>query len=718
MKRKNNIGNAEKSNETTNAACSESIKETSQVAETNPTDKMQSKPCYEIPLEMIDRNPENPRKHFDENKLKELAETIKRFGVIQPVMVNPVTNAETGETRFVLVHGERRLRASMIAEKNTIPAFIDEMPTEKIEAIAVLENLQRVDISEFELGSVFNKLVNHDKREIGTVADEYGVSATFIRNRILLLGLIPDIRAMLDEEAITISMAMELCKYDETTQGDAYEQHLKPNCAGSSWRLLKKTEFAKKLQETYSTLLGSYSFDKTECGSCPYNTGIQTELFSCEGNCARCLKRECLTDKNTLYLFDVITQAREKDPLLAVARRGEANESVLALLKADNVEICEIDDSPRYISIPKEPQEPRLEMFLKPEDYKAAKEQFDADSEAYRKVTADIAWRLSDGQLKPYIILRDKSVEYVYEDLVEAKKTVENPVVTLKKQDQQNLQVSREKIVKSAIKVFQEEKVPVVNITDKEEKYLYLAMLDAIKVRFLPVLNIKKLGDKASDVDKLAVVNRLTAKQKILIKRVFLMSALSSAIPESPRYVIFEEFAQTFYPEQFKEVAQKHMEQYTKQHDTIEAKIAEIKNEQKEDTAKEQEEPATENAPGGEAQPTPAVEDAPIAEPEPESVPATTDDPQEVETPLPVEPTPDRTNPDPVENQPEEPDQMQPEEMPDTELDPWEKILIEGEEPAEENPFDPVEEAEPQFAEFQTGKSHKNPKRNSKQVAA
>lgn len=120
------------------------------------TDKAAHTPCYDIPLELIDPNPDNPRKHFGDEELKQLAATIERYGVIQPVLVHPVRNEQTGTTRFMLVHGERRTRASIIAGKDTIPAFIKEMPADRIEALALLENLHRVDISEFELATVFH----------------------------------------------------------------------------------------------------------------------------------------------------------------------------------------------------------------------------------------------------------------------------------------------------------------------------------------------------------------------------------------------------------------------------------------------------------------------------------------------------------------------------------------------------------------------------------
>lgn len=633
------------------------------------TEKAVHTPCYEIPLELIDPNPDNPRKYFGDEELKRLAATIERYGVIQPVLVHPVRNENTGTTRFMLVHGERRTRASIIAGKDTIPAFIREMPADRIEAFALLENLHRVDISEFELAAVFHKMVCEEGKEIASVADEFGVSARFIRNRILLLELIPELRNLLDEEAITMSMALELCKYDRVVQQDVYDKHLKSNCERVSWRPLKKAEFARKMVETYSAVLDHYSFDKTECASCSYNTGLQMDLFGCVGNCTRCLNRECLQAKVNIHLFETITEIVEKDPLTAVAIRSDIyNKEVVGWLKDHGIAIHTIDFSDRFFNAPTPPAEPAPEQYKNTGEYETAKERYRTASDEYHAEMADITERLSAGGLKTYLLVRDKDFMCVYENLTKNGKQKENPVVELKKQDERNLEISRNNIIKSTVKVFTEHKVPAVDITEAEDKYLYLAMLDAIRDKFIPLLRLKRIGEKALDEDKMTVVNKLTAKQKILVKRVFLMSALSTAGPDSPRYELLEEFARTFYPDQFAEIRKKHMDIYEKRHSAIETKLAEF------DTAE-------------------ASESAPKETPQQESVPEETEQPQSTPDSEPV-PATERTDKVPVE-------------FPETELEDWEQILIETE-PEQEEPFDIPGPTHPHEPEFLTTKQEKN----------
>lgn len=645
--------------------------------------RMDSTPCYEIPLELIDPNPNNPRKYFGDEELLQLASTIEYYGVIQPVLVHPVQNGETGETRFMLVHGERRTRASMIAGKSTIPAFIREMPEDQIEALALLENLHRVDISEFELADAFRKMVYDENKEIATVADQFGVSVTFVRNRILLLDLITELRDLFDDEAITISMALELCKYDEAIQMDVYENHLKANCAKGSWRPLKKAEFAKKMIETYSMVLDNYAFDKTACATCNYNAGRQMDLFGCADNCARCLNRECLLTKVNIHLFETILAEIEADPLLSVATRALAfNKEVAEWLRKSDVEIHKIDYSDRFFNAPMQPKEPQPNMYKTPEEYNAAQAQHQAAFQTFENDSAEIAEKLSAGKLKRYLLIRDKDFMYVYENTEKSGTHTENPVATLKKQDEHNLELSRGNIIKNTVKLFQEQKVPVTDITETEEKYLYLAMLDSIHTKFIPTLGLKRLSEKAGDEDKIAVINKLNARRKILIKRVFLMSALSVADPDSPRYALLEEFAQTFYPDRFIEIKQKYMEMYEKRHDTIQAKLAEISPENVSesllDSASGNDRTETETPASDEQQPAP---DEPTPSPESEENPAETTS----------------------ENIPHE----IPESDPMQELEDWQQILIEME-PENDDPFETSMPTPPQDTGFATGTSTKD----------
>lgn len=664
---------------------SESIETTDAVALIpQSAEKMRTFPCYEIPLELIDPNPNNPRTYFGDEELLQMAATIERYGVIQPVLVYPVKNEQTGITRFTLVHGERRTRASIIAGKSTIPAFIRELETDQIKALAVLENIQRVNISEFELANVFYKMQNEENKEIVVIADAFGVSPTFVRNRILLLELIDELRALVDEEAITISMALELCKYNQEIQTDVYEKHLKANCEQSSWRPLKKAEFVKKMVETYSMELDGYSFSKEDCNACAYNTGRQKDLFGDVMNC-RCMKPSCLMAKVNINLYELIMTTIEGDPLLSVAIRSKIyNKEVVDWLKKSEIKIREIDYSNCYFDAPRKPTEPTKEQFPTDQKMEIGQKQYQAALETYQSKMAEVAEKISAGKLKCYLLVRDRDFMYVYEDLEQSAKQIEDPVKTLQIQDESNLENARGNIIKNTVKVFHETKVPVTDITASEEKYLYLAMLDSIRNKFLPLLRFKQIAERADDTAKIAVINKLSSKQKILIKRVFLMSALSMAGPDSPRYALLEEFAQTFYPDQFAEIKERYMEQYAKRHSAIEAKIAEIRP--SETSGQTPDDPVQENQPDTEPSQQTAADGEQTSPTEPLLLPAPAEEPAQTQPEsMPAEAVPD--------------DFPEPESQ--RELEDWEKILIESE-PEEEDPFKMPEPSDPKEPRFTT----------------
>ena len=113
------------------------------------------KKVTEIPLGRIEPNPTQPRHYFDIEALAELAKSIEEYGVIQPITVK-----KKSDGRFMIIAGERRYRASCMAKKRTIPAIIIDVSEEKSAAIALLENLQRKDLTFFEEAEGYLKLMN------------------------------------------------------------------------------------------------------------------------------------------------------------------------------------------------------------------------------------------------------------------------------------------------------------------------------------------------------------------------------------------------------------------------------------------------------------------------------------------------------------------------------------------------------------------------------
>lgn len=147
----------------------------------------------QIESKLIDTNPNQPRKHFDEDALNELAVSIKNYGVIQPILVCP---KEGG--RYELIAGERRLRASKMAGLSFIPAIVKRFTQSEMAEIALIENLQREDLNPIEEARAYRSLMEKYGFTQEELADKLGKSRPVIANSLRLLSLNPVVVEMVE----------------------------------------------------------------------------------------------------------------------------------------------------------------------------------------------------------------------------------------------------------------------------------------------------------------------------------------------------------------------------------------------------------------------------------------------------------------------------------------------------------------------------------------
>ncbi|MGY0402427.1 ParB/RepB/Spo0J family partition protein [Carnobacterium jeotgali] len=167
----------------------------------------------QIPLTDIRPNPYQPRKTFDETALNELAESIRISGVFQPIILR-----ESKVKGYEIIAGERRFRASKIAGKETIPAIIREFDEEKMMEVAVLENLQREDLTSLEEAEAYEMMMKKLKLTQEEVATRLGKSRPYIANYLRLLGLPDAVKEMLQKEDISMGQARTLLGLKEKKQ--------------------------------------------------------------------------------------------------------------------------------------------------------------------------------------------------------------------------------------------------------------------------------------------------------------------------------------------------------------------------------------------------------------------------------------------------------------------------------------------------------------------
>ena len=163
----------------------------------------------EIPIKDIRSNPHQPREFFDESALNELAESIKDHGIIEPIIVKKSIKG------YDLVAGERRTKAASIAGLVTIPAIIRDFTDQQMMEIALIENIQREDLSPIEEASAYKKYIDTTGYTQEEVANKFGKSRSYITNLLGLLSLPKYVQKEVTNGTISMSHARVLSKIDD-----------------------------------------------------------------------------------------------------------------------------------------------------------------------------------------------------------------------------------------------------------------------------------------------------------------------------------------------------------------------------------------------------------------------------------------------------------------------------------------------------------------------
>ena len=163
------------------------------------------KNATEMPLDKIKANPNQPRKNFDEQALKELSDTIKKHGVIMPIVVN-----DNDDGTYMIIAGERRYRAAKLAGNQTIPVIIRKYSEREIKEISLIENLQREDLNPIEAATAMKQLMSDYKLTQDELAERIGKSRPAVANTLRLLTLAPEVIMMVSEGKLSAGHARTL----------------------------------------------------------------------------------------------------------------------------------------------------------------------------------------------------------------------------------------------------------------------------------------------------------------------------------------------------------------------------------------------------------------------------------------------------------------------------------------------------------------------------
>ena len=195
---------------------------------------------HHLPLDVIRPGRYQPRSVFDEDKLAELADSIRAQGIVQPVVVRPV-----GDDEYELIAGERRWRAAQIAGIDDIPAVVRDVPDEVSVAMALIENIQREDLNPLEEATALRRLIDDFQMTHQEAADAVGRSRAAVSNLLRLLELMQEVKDMIDMRLIEMGHARALLSLDDDLQVQAAREVVRKRLS------VRDTEnLARRLQQS------------------------------------------------------------------------------------------------------------------------------------------------------------------------------------------------------------------------------------------------------------------------------------------------------------------------------------------------------------------------------------------------------------------------------------------------------------------------------------
>jgi ParB family chromosome partitioning protein len=167
----------------------------------------------EIPVDEIETNPFQPRSHFDQESLQELADSIRVHGIIQPITVRKLAPHQ-----YQLISGERRFQASKLAELKSIPAYIRAANDQQMLEMALIENIQRENLNAIEIALSYQRLMSECNLKQDELGERVGKNRTTVTNYLRLLKLPPDIQIAVRDNKLSMGHARAIINVDNPEQ--------------------------------------------------------------------------------------------------------------------------------------------------------------------------------------------------------------------------------------------------------------------------------------------------------------------------------------------------------------------------------------------------------------------------------------------------------------------------------------------------------------------
>lgn len=546
------------------------------------------KQVHEIELKRIVPNKYN-RKH-NEEELLELAESIKQFGVLCAIQLRPIEN-----NMFEIVYGEGRYHASLLADKETIPAYVNEIDDKIAYEMTITENLKRKDYEPLELAANFQRLIEQGY-DVKSLSIRFGKSETFIAGRLKLNDLIPEIKELLENEEINVTTALVLAKFDQQIQEKCYFQHLKTNDP-YSWRAVKPQELTRRIMKSYLCNLNDYQFDKGACMTCAHNTQNQKLLFGDENEQPSCQNRACMEKKNVEFLLQKCKALAAEDPRIHLAENSVgSNKVAVKILKGSYCVGWYTNWDKNNYQIPVAPEGPAPDPkeYDDYNEYLSDKADYDAEMVNYEESMKALEDQISEGTLKKIAVVGERDVVIRYQINPKPVEQIVDPLEELRKQDKEDLEATGRKIMQDIEKLFEKKKPSFTELKDSDWKLLFYILLNRLESDWYSELKYKGVdGDSrlTPEIRKDMIRNLTPRRQSVLVKSFilgyFFNRSTLGITPQSPDLQLFCQFAQDNFGEVAQVAVAQHLDAFQKKHEVTQAKIDALVAAQKEKEALE-----------------------------------------------------------------------------------------------------------------------------------
>ena len=495
----------------------------------------------------------NPRKSFDENSLKELADSIKQKGVLQPIGVREK------DCKFEIVFGERRFRAAQMAGLKDMPVIIVDASDSEAEELAITENLQREEVNEIEEGRVYESMIKEGEN-VASLALKFGKSEKYIKLRLQLMQLIPAFRDLVQKGELRLNAAELISSYNSGVQKEIYEKQFK-----SGWNPMLKSSYAqfkKNLEGQMNMKIDAERMDTKNCASCPHNTR-NLLLFADEQDCDYCTNKKCLQQKAMDFACERISEVTKviPDAKIGISSYASNPEEIVKALKAKGLNCLDAPIDRNYdnneASLPLQPVRTKNESD---KDWNERTRRYEKERKQFEKFCQECAKSESEKHIS--IVSADRIWLALKQKSVKGGKAQVGFKEGLLSKDKRNAEIRDEKRRDKLV-----ECLKVLKQTDAPFEEIEEALLDYCIQRHISYSR-RDFTLKRQDGD---MSKPLSQSERASLRRNFIITSMC----EIGDAKVVDLASQLYAPSDFAQIKKEFDDEYDKRHKRIEERIAE-----------------------------------------------------------------------------------------------------------------------------------------------